>query len=172
MLAGAEDHLAIFSSSGVSQTIAKHSTWGQCPQVPAGPARKVAKSARLLGCRKWGFKRWGFKEIRGYLRKKALFLRFLGFPGALGALRKRAKKAEKGRFWLISADFQEGRPDPHCGSPSLCSYAGGNFRHKKMTTLVGNRGQLWTSTLSPHLVSPPLDFPNNSRGRENQQCAY
>ena len=64
-----------------------------------------------LGCRKWGFKRWGFKEIRGYLRKKAFFLRFLDFPGALGTLRKRAKKAEKGRFWPFSADFQEGRPD-------------------------------------------------------------
>ena len=64
-----------------------------------------------LGCRKWGFKRWGFKEIRGYLRKKAFFLRFLDFPGALGTLRKRAKKAEKGRFWPILADFQEGRPD-------------------------------------------------------------
>ena len=31
----------------------------------------------------------------------------------------------------------------------------GNFRHK-MTTIVGNRGQLWTSTLSPHLESPHL----------------
>ena len=28
-----------------------------------------------------------------------------------------------------------------------------------MTTIVGNRGQLWTSTLSPHLESPHLDFP-------------
>ena len=28
-----------------------------------------------------------------------------------------------------------------------------------MTTIVGNRGQLWTSTLSPHLLSPHLDFP-------------
>ena len=35
----------------------------------------------------------------------------------------------------------------------------GNFRHK-MTTIVGNRGQLWASTLSPHLQSPHLDFPN------------
>ena len=52
---------------------------------------------RRLGCHKWGFKRWGFKEIRGYLRKKAFFLRFLDFPGALRTLRKRAKKAEKGR---------------------------------------------------------------------------
>ena len=34
----------------------------------------------------------------------------------------------------------------------------GNFRHK-MATIVGNRGQLWTSTLSPHLLSPHLDFP-------------
>ena len=64
-----------------------------------------------LECRKWEFKRWGFKEIRGYLRKKAFFLRFLDFPTALGTLRKRAKNAEKGRFWPISADFQEGRPD-------------------------------------------------------------
>ena len=68
-------------------------------------------SLRKLECRKWGFKRWGFKEIRGYLRKKAFFLRFLDFPGALQALRKRAKKAEKGRKRPISADFQEGRPD-------------------------------------------------------------
>ena len=64
-----------------------------------------------LECRKWGFKRWGFKEIRGYLRKKAFFLRFLDFPGVLQALRKRAKKAEKGRKSPISADFREGRPD-------------------------------------------------------------
>ena len=47
MLAGAGDHLAIFSFSGVSQTIVKHSTWEQCPQVLAGKARKVAKSTRL-----------------------------------------------------------------------------------------------------------------------------
>ena len=33
----------------------------------------------------------------------------------------------------------------------------GNFR-RKMTTIVGNRGQLWTSTLSPHLESPHLDY--------------
>ena len=64
-----------------------------------------------MGCRKWGFKRWGFKEIQGYLRKKAFFLRFLDSPGALQALRKRAKKAEKGRKRPISADFQDGRPD-------------------------------------------------------------
>ena len=38
----------------------------------------------------------------------------------------------------------------------------GNFRHK-MTTTGGNRGQLWTSTLSPHLLSPRLDFPKISR---------
>ena len=44
-------------------------------------------------CRKWGFKRWGFKQIRGYLRKKAFFLRFLNCWGALRALWKRAKKA-------------------------------------------------------------------------------
>ena len=30
----------------------------------------------------------------------------------------------------------------------------GNFR-RKMTTIVGNRGQLWTSALSPHLLAKP-----------------
>ena len=73
-------------------------------------ARKHLSHPRL-GCRKWGFKRWGFKQIRGYLRKKALFLRFLDFPHAVRALRKRAKKAEKGQKRPISADFQDGRPD-------------------------------------------------------------
>ena len=27
-----------------------------------------------------------------------------------------------------------------------------------MATIAGNRGQLWTSTLSPHLLSPHLDL--------------
>ena len=55
----------------------------------------------MLECRKWGFKRWGFKEIRGQLRKKAFFLRFLDFPGALRtkkAEKLRAKKVDFGRF--------------------------------------------------------------------------
>ena len=47
MLAEADDHLATFSFSGVFQTIVKHSTWGQCPQVLAGTARKAAKLTRL-----------------------------------------------------------------------------------------------------------------------------
>ena len=37
-----------------------------------------------------------------------------------------------------------------------------NFHHE-VTTIVGNRGQLWTSTLSPHLLSPHLDFPEIGR---------
>ena len=40
-----------------------------------------------------------------------------------------------------------------------------NFRYK-MRTIVGNRGQLWTSTLSPHLLSPHLDFPDENLGFE------
>ena len=32
-----------------------------------------------------------------------------------------------------------------------------------MTTIVGNRAQLWTSALSPHLLSPHLDFPDKLR---------
>ena len=41
----------------------------------------------------------------------------------------------------------------------------GNFR-SKMTTIVGNRGQLWTSTISPHLLSPHLDFPKRSHKKK------
>ena len=68
-------------------------------------------TSQELGCRKWGFKRQGFKQICGYLRKKAFFLRYLDCAGALRTLRKRARRAEKGRKRPISADFQEGRPD-------------------------------------------------------------
>ena len=64
-----------------------------------------------LECRKWGFKRWGFKEIRGYLRKKAFFLRFLDFPNVLHTLRKRAKKGDFCRF--------PGRAARHPLSPHL-----------------------------------------------------
>ena len=35
----------------------------------------------------------------------------------------------------------------------------GNFR-RKMATIVGNPGQLWTSTLTAHLINPHLDFPD------------
>ena len=81
------------------------------PIVLAKITELMGEITETLECRKWGFKRWGLKEIRGYLRKKAFFLRFLDFPGALRTLRKRAKKAEKGRKGPISADFREGRPD-------------------------------------------------------------
>ena len=39
------------------------------------------------------------------------------------------------------------------GPFGLGPFLRGNFRHK-MTTIIGNRGQLWTTTLSPHLLSP------------------
>ena len=42
--------------------------------------------------------------------------------------------------------------------PFFRPFLRGNFR-RKMTTIVGNRGQLWTSTLSPHVLSAHLDFP-------------
>ena len=48
-----------------------------------------------MECCKWEFKRWGCKQIRGYLRKKVFFLRFLDFPGAPRTVLKRAKKRQK-----------------------------------------------------------------------------
>ena len=42
----------------------------------------------------------------------------------------------------------------------------GSFRHKT-STIIGNRGQLWTSTLSPHLLSPHLDLPDFWEGRHS-----
>ena len=48
----------------------------------------------------------------------------------------------------------------------------GNFR-RKTVTIAGNRGQLWTSTSSPHLLSPHLDFPEViiiNRHLINPQC--
>ena len=89
------------------------------PNLRKGKALQgITREIRDLECRKWGFKRWGFKEIRGYLRKKAFFLRFLDFPGALGTLRKRAKK---GRKRAILADFGRfpGRAARHPLSPHL-----------------------------------------------------
>ena len=90
--------------------------------MPCKSAQHAPRQALMppldLECRKWGFKRWGFKEIRGYLRKKAFFFRFLDFPGALRALRKRAKK---GRKRAILADFGRfpGRAAWHPLSPQL-----------------------------------------------------
>ena len=65
MLAGAEDHLAIFSFPGVSQTLMKNSTWGQCP--PSSASRHSTKSCQidqsLLIYRGGGFKRGGFPDL-------------------------------------------------------------------------------------------------------------
>ena len=78
MLPGAEDHLGTFPFPGVSQTTVKHSTWGQCPQVLAGTARKVAKSTRLcpisratLGLH-WSKRH--FRDSRAFLQNGYLLL--------------------------------------------------------------------------------------------------
>ena len=42
-------------------------------------------------------------------------------------------------------------------SCTLVAFCKGTFR-RKMTTILGNRGQLWTSTLSPILLSPHLAY--------------
>ena len=65
------------------------------------PRKKRAEKDKLatvilIGAPQMGVQEMGFKQIRGYLRKKALLLRFLHFPFALRALQKSAKKAEKG----------------------------------------------------------------------------
>ena len=101
--------------------------WGKLTLVSASTVPVLEFLARTsvksldLECRKWGFKRWVFKQIRGYPRQKAFFLRFLDFPGAVRALRKREERAEKDRKRLISADFRDGRPDtpqtPICYTP-------------------------------------------------------
>ena len=46
---------------------------------------------------------------------------------------------------------------------TFVAFRKGNFR-RKMTTSLGNRGQLWTSTIGPHLQSPHLDFPDFTSG--------
>ena len=57
----------------------------------------------------------------------------------------------------LSAIYAQSSTIVHfCGLFGPLKGSEGNFRHK-MTTIVGNRGQLWTSTLSPHLLSPHLD---------------
>ena len=83
-----------------------------------GPKAHSKNSDFGLECRKWGFKIWGFKQIQGYLRKKAFFLRFLDFPGAVRALRK---KGEKGRKRAKKTDFGRfpGRAARHPLSPHL-----------------------------------------------------
>ena len=84
--------MATFSFPGVSQTIVKTSTWGQCPQVLAGTARKIAKSTRLcsytrLSSSEKSAPKSVFGKVRAPQYQKTLF-------GALfGALPARCPKA-------------------------------------------------------------------------------
>ena len=55
--------------------------------------------------------------------------------------------------------------------PFLGPFLRANFR-RKMTTIVGYRGQLWTSTLSPHLLSPHLDFPECENWPSALSCTF
>ena len=41
----------------------------------------------------------------------------------------------------------------------------------KKSPIIGNRGQLWTSALSPHLLSPHLDFPK-LRGQQEPHLKF
>ena len=66
--------------------------------------------------------------------------------------------APKGGLRPLSAICAQSSTSVHFRGP-LRPLSKGNFR-RKMATIVGNRGQLWTSTLSPHLLSPHLDFPD------------
>ena len=88
------------------QTSTAHRRPGPRTSVQAQEGNFVAQtSPTLLGVPQMGFKRWRFKRIRGCLKRKPFFLRFLDFPDGAQALRKRVKKAykgEKGRKWLIS----------------------------------------------------------------------
>ena len=73
-----------------------------CGIPPPPPENKHENILRYycLECRKWGLRDGGFKQIAGYLRKKAFFLRFLDFQvlfGPSGKGQKRQKKGEKGR---------------------------------------------------------------------------
>ena len=49
----------------------------------------------------WGFKRCFFKQILGYLRNKALFLRFLDFPGAFGSSGKGEKSRKRAKTVVL-----------------------------------------------------------------------
>ena len=112
------------------------------PPFRASQARNGKKLAeKWLECRKWGFKRWGLKQIRGYLRKKAFFLRYPRiFPGAIRTLRKRAKKAGKGRFWPISRTGGQTHLKPPFVTPPFAALQNG-FRPRppgnSHTFLVG-----------------------------------
>ena len=149
---------------------------------------EIQKKSQNLERRKWGFKRWAFKQIWGYLRKKAFFLRFLDFPGALRTLRKWVEKAEKGRKRPISVDFREGRPDtpsaPICytsirGSPKNESFLG--VRNKvpenaqeapqnvqflvATIRVIGVNTWMWLEWLVNHsLVNLDSEYPKNLFG--------
>ena len=78
----------------------------------------IKKQGNSWSAANGGSRDGGFKEIRGYLRKKAFFLRFLDFPGALRTLRKRAKTAEKGQKKVDFGQFP-GRVARHPLNPHL-----------------------------------------------------
>ena len=90
------------------------------------------------------------------------------YPGELGL--QQIFKLGKSKWGLSNGGLRP--PSAICAQSSTivhsCGHFGplskGNFR-REMTTIVGNREQLWTSTLSPHLLSPPSDFRNFNRSQ-------
>ena len=103
------------------------------------------------------------KEVQGSPPNRAIRLRF----GLRFVVRIANRKTLSGKSkWGLSNGGLRPLSAICAQSSTILHFCGlfgplseGNFRHK-VTTIVGNRGQLWTSTLSPHLKSPHLDFPD------------
>ena len=107
MLAPAEDHLATFSFPGVSQTIVKNSTWGQCPQVLAGTARKAAKSTRLCSyiCNRVGLLHNGKRAERQMGKKWERRGKFAPIENGKKMAERYRKNGNSGRFSIFSVFF-------------------------------------------------------------------
>ena len=129
MLAGADDHLATFSFSGVSQTVVKHSTLGQCPQVLAGTARKVAKSTRLCSYTVSASPR----KIGKNSRRPHLVCIFLGFKMWRSRGREGKTKEEEGKQEKEEETLKRERPHPF----------GGGFSWPILTIKLGNNWGFW-----------------------------
>ena len=133
------------------------------------------RESRNFGKSKWGLSNGGLRPLSAMCGQSSAIVHFSGLFGPLfsGELssqnddnRRQSFVGNCVRCAILSHIFKLvfswlfGPPkSPRITRSSACALCGpfgplskGNFRHK-MTTIVGDRGQLWTSTF--------LDFPDN-----------
>ena len=158
MLAGGRRPFGNFSFPGVSQTIGNASARGQCPQVLAGTARKVAKPTRLCAYTPGGFQTRGVSHFcSGKVRIVSRTLSGLFPAGGFSQINRPRKRKRTNRENPSRVPGLPGESPDKSGKALKKWTKRGQKRTNKRQTKDKQRTK--KGRTSPDRETPPLEPP-------------